>query len=112
MEALEDSGAARETLVLYLTDHGEMLGNHGFWAKSVMYEDSVGIPLIFAGGELPVGVNHTPVSLTDIAATVEAAVGLAGDLVFELMVVLAGLLSVVGVLAAEAEGADDPRATA
>lgn len=41
-----------------------------------------------------------------------AAVGLAGDLVFELMVVLAGLLSVVGVLAAEAEGADDPRATA
>lgn len=41
-----------------------------------------------------------------------AAVGLAGDLVFEVMVVLAGLLSVIGVLAAEAEGADDPQATA
>ncbi len=77
LEALEDSGAARDTLVLYITDHGEMLGNHGFWAKSVMYEDSAGIPLIMAGGETAVGVNNTPVSLTDIAATVETAVGLA-----------------------------------
>jgi MATE family multidrug resistance protein len=41
-----------------------------------------------------------------------AAVGLAGDLVFELMVVLAGLLSVVGVMAAEAEGAGDRQASA
>ena len=41
-----------------------------------------------------------------------AAVGLAGDLVFEIMVVLAGLLSVVGVMAAEAEGAGDRRASA
>jgi choline-sulfatase len=75
LEALEDSGAARETVVIYITDHGEMLGNHGFWAKSVMYEDSVGIPLIMSGGDVPVGVNHTPVSLTDIAATVERYVG-------------------------------------
>ena len=75
LEALEDSGAARETVVIYITDHGEMLGNHGFWAKSVMYEDSVGIPLIMSGGDVPVGVNHTPVSLTDIAATVEKYVG-------------------------------------
>ena len=76
LEALEDSGAARDTVVIYLTDHGEMLGNHGFWAKSVMYEDSVAIPLIMSGGDVPVGVNHTPVSLTDIAATVETTVGL------------------------------------
>ena len=76
LEALEDSGAARDTVVIYLTDHGEMLGNHGFWAKSVMYEDSVAVPLIMSGGDVPAGVNHTPVSLTDIAATVETAVGL------------------------------------
>ena len=76
LEALEDSGSARDTVVIYITDHGEMLGNHGFWAKSVMYEDAVGIPLIMAGNDVPVGVNHTPVSLTDIAATVEGLVGL------------------------------------
>ena len=79
LEALEDSGAARDTLVIYLSDHGEMLGKHGFWAKSVMYEDSVGIPLILAGGGVPAGLNRTPVSLTDIAASVETAVGLTGS---------------------------------
>ena len=76
LEALEDSGQARDTLIFYLSDHGEMLGNHGFWTKSVMYEDSVAIPLIMAGAGVPSGVNATPVSLTDIAATAEQAAGL------------------------------------
>ncbi len=76
LEALETSGTARDTVVIYLSDHGEMLGNHGFWAKSVMYEDSVGVPLIMAGPGVPAGVNDTPVSITDIAATVEHVVGL------------------------------------
>ena len=76
LEALETSGTARDTIVIYLSDHGEMLGNHGFWAKSVMFEDSVGVPLIMAGSDIPAGVNDTPVSITDIAATVEHIVGL------------------------------------
>ena len=42
LRALADSGQAEHTIVVYLSDHGEMLGNHGFWAKSVMYEDAVG----------------------------------------------------------------------
>lgn len=75
LEALEDSGQSRETLVLYMSDHGEMLGNHGFWTKSVMYEDSVAIPMIMAGPGVPSSINPTPVSLTDIAATAEKAAG-------------------------------------
>ena len=74
--ALEDSGALNDTVVMYISDHGEMLGRHGFWTKSVMYEDSVGIPLIMAGGGIPVGVNTTPVSLVDIGQTIEHVVGL------------------------------------
>jgi choline-sulfatase len=77
LAALADSGQAERTTVISISDHGEMLGNHGFWTKLLMYEDSVGIPLIMAGPGVPRGVNHTPVSLTDIAATVERAVGLA-----------------------------------
>lgn len=76
MEALEDSGAARDTTVLYISDHGEMLGSHGFWAKSVMYEDSVAVPLLMMGPGIPDGVNSTPVSLTDVAATVRQTVGI------------------------------------
>ena len=76
LEALEQSGALENTIILYISDHGEMLGNHGFWAKSVMYEDSVGVPMILAGPGIPTGQNETPVNLTDIAATVRQIAGL------------------------------------
>ena len=79
LEALEDSGAARDTSVMYISDHGEMLGSHGFWTKSVMYEDSVAVPLLMMGPEIAEGVNTTPVSLTDVAATVQQTVGLKPD---------------------------------
>ncbi len=74
LTALDDGGQARNTVVIYTSDHGEMLGNHGFWAKSLMYEDSVAVPMIVAGQNIPVGVNNTPVSLTDMAATIETAI--------------------------------------
>ncbi|MFQ5546554.1 MAG: sulfatase-like hydrolase/transferase [Acidiferrobacterales bacterium] len=74
LAALDDSGQTRDTVVIYTSDHGEMLGNHGFWAKSLMYEDSVAVPMIIAGRNIPVGVNNTPVSLTDMAATIETVV--------------------------------------
>ena len=37
--ALEDSGLAGDTRVIYTSDHGDNLGNRGLWGKSVMYED-------------------------------------------------------------------------
>jgi choline-sulfatase len=77
LTALEDSGQSRETTIISISDHGEMLGNHGLWTKSVMYEDAVGIPMLMAGPGIAPGVNDTPVSLTDIAATVQTAVELA-----------------------------------
>jgi choline-sulfatase len=78
LSALEESGAAADTVVAYISDHGEMLGARGFWAKSLMFEESVGIPMLLAGPGIPAGaVANTPVSLTDIAATAEAALGLA-----------------------------------
>jgi choline-sulfatase len=76
MEALEDSGAARDTSVMYISDHGEMLGSHGFWTKSVMYEDAAAVPMLLAGRGVPEGTCTTPVSLTDVAATVKQVVGL------------------------------------
>jgi len=43
---LEATGLARNTLVVYTSDHGEMAGEHGCWWKSNYYEGSVGVPLI------------------------------------------------------------------
>lgn len=75
LEALERAGLDDDTLVIYTSDHGDLIGNHGIWGKSFMYEDSVGIPLIARGPGIKAGVNPTPVTLADLAATIELAVG-------------------------------------
>jgi choline-sulfatase len=76
LQTLEATGAQKNTRILYTSDHGEMLGNHGFWAKSVMYEESAAIPLIAAGPDLPRGkAVDTPVSLIDCYQTIVESVG-------------------------------------
>jgi len=77
LAALNSSGQAENTQIVYTSDHGDMIGNHGIWAKCYMYEDSVGIPLTLSGPGIDAGVNPTPVSLTDLASTIEQAVGAA-----------------------------------
>ncbi len=73
--ALQVSGQDANTQIVYTSDHGDMIGNHGIWCKSYMYEDSVGIPMTLTGPGIEPGTNSTPVSLTDLASTVELAVG-------------------------------------
>ena len=75
LNALEKSGQADNTQIIYTSDHGDLIGNHGIWGKSFMYEDSVGIPLSITGPGIAASVNQTTVSLTDLASTIELAVG-------------------------------------
>ena len=71
LQALETSGQADNTLVIYISDHGEMLGDQGYWTKQVMYEQSAAVPMILAGPDIPKGhMVNSGVSLIDIAATV------------------------------------------
>ena len=79
LAALDTSGAAQETDVIYVSDHGEMLGDHGFWTKQVMYEASAGVPMIAAGPGFPVGRRvRTPVSLIDLAPRLAGGSGWVG----------------------------------
>ena len=77
LATLDELGLRDETRVLYTSDHGEMLGNHGMWTKMLMNEDSAGIPLILSGPGVPRGtVVDTPVSLVDAHQTVLEGAGL------------------------------------
>ena len=49
LRALERSGLAGDTRVLYTSDHGDNVGARGLWGKSTFYEESAGVPLIVAG---------------------------------------------------------------
>lgn len=75
--ALEASGLGDDTIVVYSSDHGDNLGARGLWGKSNMYRESVAVPMIIAGPDVPAGdVNYTPVNLTDLHATFLDAHGL------------------------------------
>ncbi|WP_255458629.1 sulfatase-like hydrolase/transferase [Nocardia sp. SYP-A9097] len=78
LDALEASGQADNTLVIYTSDHGDMVGSRGLWGKSLMYTESSGIPLLLAGPGVPEGaICQTPASLIDLYPTILDAAGVA-----------------------------------
>ena len=52
---LKAQGFHRNTYVIYLSDHGESLGEHGLFGKQTSYEGSVGVPLIMRGPGIDAG---------------------------------------------------------
>jgi arylsulfatase A-like enzyme len=75
VEIVRQRGELEDTLIVYSSDHGEMLGEHGLWGKSRWHTPSVGVPLIVVGpGALPSRasealVSDALVSVYDLAAT-------------------------------------------
>lgn len=78
LDALEASGLAEETVVVYLSDNGYMLGQHGRFEKHCFYEPAVRVPLIFRWpGHLPAGRRVTDlVELVDLMPTLLDLAGL------------------------------------
>lgn len=73
---LDLCGLTEQTRILYTSDHGEMLGNHGIWTKMVMHEDAIAIPMILSGEDVPGGqVIDEPISLVDCYPTIIDCVG-------------------------------------
>ena len=72
LETLDKCGIARNTMVIFVSDHGEMLGAHGMREKNVFLEESVRVPLIIRYPEkIAAGKRvDTPVSTMNIFSTV------------------------------------------
>jgi arylsulfatase A-like enzyme len=64
LAALEASGKADNTIVVYTADHGLAVGQHGLLGKQNMYEHSVSVPLIVWGPGVPAGEKIEQLSLT------------------------------------------------
>lgn len=71
LSALERASLADNTIVVYCSDHGEMLGEHGMWWKSTFYDGATRVPLIMSWpGQLTAGASQAEnVSLMDIGTT-------------------------------------------
>ena len=78
LSSLDELGLAERTVVIFLSDHGEMLGDHWTWQKKLFYEASVRIPLIVRcpGRIAPGTVCDELVSNLDVVPTILEAAGL------------------------------------
>ncbi|GEM_PF-278509 len=72
LEKLDELGLSENTLIIFTSDHGEMLGAHGMREKNVFYEESAHIPLLISSaGQVPVETTvEAYVSLIDLYPTI------------------------------------------
>lgn len=77
VKALKDKGLYENTIIIYTTDHGEHLFEHGLRGKHNMYEDAVNIPFIISYPKLfkQNTINNSLVSLIDIMPTLANLIG-------------------------------------
>ena len=80
LEKLEKRGELDDTIVVYSSDHGEMLGDHGRFHKGSPYQPSVGVPLIVSGpGVEQRGSVEELANLIDLHATFLDYAGISTD---------------------------------
>ncbi|MFE2925701.1 sulfatase-like hydrolase/transferase [Streptomyces goshikiensis] len=78
LDALEASGQADHTVVIFTADHGEMAGSHGLRQKgSLVYDENLHVPLVIAHPDIPGGTRTDALaSAVDLAPTLLAFAGL------------------------------------
>lgn len=70
LDALQASGQADNTVIIFTADHGLAVGHHGLLGKQNMYEHSLRAPLILAGPGVPAGKRiNTHVYVQDVLPT-------------------------------------------
>ncbi len=84
LDYLDRTGLARDTIVVYTSDQGFFLGDHGWFDKRFMYEESLRLPLLirYPREIRPGSVNHDMVLNLDFAETFldYAGVTIPGDM--------------------------------
>ena len=69
-EVIEKRGELENTIIVWSSDHGEMLGNHNRWGKSVPYHQSLSVPLVVSGPGVQKGrALDGPATTLDLTAT-------------------------------------------
>ena len=78
LKKLKQTGLDKNTIVVFTSDHGYHLGEHGHWQKQTLFDNSTRVPLIFSGPgiENNVRIENSPVELIDIYPTLMDLTGI------------------------------------
>ncbi len=77
LQVLEDT--RQEAIILFVSDHGDMLGERGLWFKMCFYEGSARVPLMISAPGMEPGLVTDPVSTIDVCPTLCALAGVSMD---------------------------------
>ena len=81
LKTLDEEGLSQNTLLIFASDHGEMMGSHGRMAKSVIYDESFRIPFIIRyPGKIEPQINDLMFGAPDIMPTILGMMGLSDKL--------------------------------
>ncbi len=69
MEALRGTRQDKDTIILFVSDHGDMLGERGLWFKMSFYEGSSRVPMMISAPNMAPGLVTDPVSNIDVCPT-------------------------------------------
>ena len=79
LEALEGTRQDKNTIILFVSDHGDMLGARGLWFKMSFYDGSARVPLMIAAPGMAPGRVDAPVSNIDVCPTLCDLAGVSID---------------------------------
>lgn len=77
MEALD--ATRQDATILFVSDHGDMLGERGLWFKMNFFEGSARVPLMIASPDMEAGLVEAPVSTLDVTPTLADLAGVSLD---------------------------------
>ncbi len=81
LQTLEDT--RQEAIIVFVSDHGDMLGERGLWFKMSFYEGSSRVPLMIAAPQMEAGLQTAPVSTIDLCPTLCELAGVSMEEVME-----------------------------
>ncbi|NNC23054.1 choline-sulfatase [Salinisphaera sp. USBA-960] len=76
LDVLERTRMADNTIVLFVSDHGDMIGEKGLWFKMSQYEGSSRVPLMVSAPDLPAGRVDEPACTVDVNPTLADLTGI------------------------------------
>ncbi len=78
LDALEETGLAKNTVVVFTSDHGYHMGEHGHWQKTTLFSNATRVPLVIAGPGVKAkgSASDCPVEMIDFYPTLAELTGL------------------------------------